>query len=91
LWKSWHEEGVDVIKKCGEHSKKWCAKWDDSEVKQYNRLRCIIDHIVEQVGGNMDLVSATLKQTDGEKGGAKISTVYTRIKKIIKVESPLKH
>jgi hypothetical protein len=39
----------------------------------------------------MELVSATLKQMDGEKGGAKLSTVYTRIKKIIKVESPLKH
>jgi hypothetical protein len=39
----------------------------------------------------MDLVTVTLKQIDGEKGGAKLSTVYTRIKKIIKVESPLKH
>jgi hypothetical protein len=43
------------------------------------------------VGGNMDLVTATLKQMDGEKGGATFSTVYTRIKKIIKMESPLKH
>jgi hypothetical protein len=43
------------------------------------------------VGGNMDLVTATMKHMDGEKGGAKVSTVYTIIKKIIKVESPLKH
>jgi hypothetical protein len=56
-----------------------------------NRLLFIFDHIVKQVGGNMDLVSETLKKIDGEKGGAKFSTVYTRIKKIIKVESPLKH
>jgi hypothetical protein len=43
----------------------------------------------------MDLVSATLKHMDGEKGGekggAQLATVYTRIKKIIKVESLLKH
>jgi hypothetical protein len=39
----------------------------------------------------MDLVSATLKHMDGDKGREKVSTVYTRIKKIIKVESPLKH
>jgi hypothetical protein len=43
------------------------------------------------VGGNMYLVTATLKQMDGEKVGEKFSTVYTRIKKIIKVESALKH
>jgi hypothetical protein len=68
LWKAWHEEGVDVITKCGEHSKKWCATWTAAEVKQYNRLRFIIDHnIVKKVGGNMDLVTATLKQTYGEK------------------------
>jgi hypothetical protein len=41
------------------------------------------------VGGDMNLVSAMLKQMDGEKGGAKVYTIYTRIKKIIKVESPL--
>jgi hypothetical protein len=75
----------------GEHSKKWRATWTAAEVKQYNWLRFIIDHIVGQVGGNMDLVTATLKQMDEEKGGAKLSTVYTRIKKIIKVESNLKH
>jgi hypothetical protein len=91
LWKAWHKEGVDVITKCGEHSKRWCATWTAAEIKQYNRLRFIIDHIVKQLGGNMDLVNATLKQMDGEKGGAKLSTVYTRIKNIIKVESPLKH
>jgi hypothetical protein len=39
----------------------------------------------------MDLVTSTLKQMDGEKVGANLSTVYTRINKIIKVESPLKH
>jgi hypothetical protein len=39
----------------------------------------------------MDLVSVTLKHMDGEKGGAKFSTAHTRIKKIIKVEPPLKH
>jgi hypothetical protein len=33
----------------------------------------------------MDLVTATLKQMDGKKGGAKLFTVYTRINKIIKV------
>jgi hypothetical protein len=91
LCKAWHEEGVDVITKCGEHSKKWRATWTAEEVNQYNRLRFIIDHIVEEVGGNMDLLPATLKQMDGEKGGAKLSTVYTRIKNIIKVESPLRH
>jgi hypothetical protein len=47
LWKAWHEEGVDVITKYGEHSKKWLATWTAAEVKQYNRLRFIIDHIVE--------------------------------------------
>jgi hypothetical protein len=26
LWKAWHEEGVDVIIKCGENLKKWCYK-----------------------------------------------------------------
>jgi hypothetical protein len=91
LWKAWHGEGVDVITKCGEHSKKWRATWTAAEVNQYNRLRFIIDHIVEQVGGNMDLVTAKLKQMDEEKGGATFSTVYTRIKKNIKVKSPLKH
>jgi hypothetical protein len=91
LWKAWHEEGVDVITKYGEHSKKWRATWDAAEVKQYNRLCFIIDHIVEQVGRNMELVSATLKKMDGEKGGSKLSTVNTRIMNIIKVESPLKH
>jgi hypothetical protein len=91
LWKAWHEEGVDLITKCGEHSKKWHDTWTAAEVKEYNRLRFIIDHIVEQVGGNMDLVTSMLKQMDEEKGEAKFSTVSTRIKKIIKVESPLKH
>jgi hypothetical protein len=91
LWKAWHKEGVDVITKYREHSKKWCVTWTAAEVKQYNRLCFIIDHIVEQVGGNMDLVSAMLKQMGGEKGEEKLSTVYTRIKNIIKVESTLKH
>jgi hypothetical protein len=77
LWKSWHEEGVDVITKCGEHSKKWLATWTAAEAKKYNWQRFIIDHIVKQVGGNMNLVTATLKQMDGEKSGAKFSTVYT--------------
>jgi hypothetical protein len=62
-----------------------------AEVKQYNRLRFIIDHIVEEVGGNTDLLTATLIQMYGEKGGAKLSTVYTRIKNIIKLESPMKY
>jgi hypothetical protein len=74
-----------------QRSKKWRATWTAAEVKQYNRLRFIIDRIVEQAGGYMDLVTATLKQMDGEKGGEKMSTVYTRIKNITKVESPLKH
>jgi hypothetical protein len=91
LWKAWREEGVDVITKYGEHSNTWCVRWAATEVKHYNRLRFIIDHIVEQVGVNMDLVNAMLKQIDGEKGGEKLYTVYTRIKEIIKVESPLKH
>jgi hypothetical protein len=91
LWKAWHKEGVDVITKCGEHSKKWRATWTAAEVNQYNRLRFIIDHIVEEVGGNTDLLTATLIQMDGEKGGAKLSTVYTRIKKIIKLESPMNY
>jgi hypothetical protein len=91
LWKAWHEEGVDVITKYGEHSNKWHATWTAAEVNQYNRLHFIIDHILEEVGGNMDLLTATLRQMDGEKGGAKLSTVYTRIKNIIKLESPMKH
>jgi predicted phosphodiesterase len=57
LWKAFHKEGVDVITRCGDHSKKWRATWTVVEAKQYNRLRFIIDHIVEQVAGNMDLVS----------------------------------
>jgi hypothetical protein len=91
LWKAWHEEGVDVIKKCGEHWKKWRATCNTSEVNHYNRLSFIIDHIVEEVGGNTDLLTATLIQMDGEKSGVKLSTVYTRIKKIIKLESPMKY
>jgi hypothetical protein len=47
LWKAWHEEGVDVITKCGEHLKKWRATWTAAEVKQYNWLRFTIGHIVE--------------------------------------------
>jgi hypothetical protein len=70
---------------------KWCAAWTDAEMKQYNRLRFIIDHIVEYVDGNMDQVRVILQQMYGEKGGAKLSTVYIRIKKIIKVGSHLKH
>jgi hypothetical protein len=38
LWKSWHQEGVDVITKCGERSKKWRATWTAADVKQYNRI-----------------------------------------------------
>jgi hypothetical protein len=39
----------------------------------------------------MDLATAKLRQMDVEKCRAKSPTVYTRIKKIIKVESHLKH
>jgi hypothetical protein len=51
----------------------------------------LISHIVEELGGHTDLLTATLIQMDGEKCGAKLSTVYTRIKKIIKLESPMKY
>jgi hypothetical protein len=34
LCKAWHEEGVDVIKKFGEHLKNWRATWTAAEVKQ---------------------------------------------------------
>jgi hypothetical protein len=33
LWKAWHEEGVDVITKCGYHSKKRRATWTAEEFK----------------------------------------------------------
>jgi hypothetical protein len=39
----------------------------------------------------MDQVRVTLQKMDGEKGGSKLSTVYTRIKKIINVELTLTH
>jgi hypothetical protein len=68
LWKAWHEEGVYVITNNGEHSNTWRATWTAADIKQYNGLCFIIDHIVEQVGGNMDLVTATMKQMDEEKG-----------------------
>jgi hypothetical protein len=48
LWKAWHKEGVDVITKYKDHSMNWCATWKDAEVKQYNQLRFIVDHIVEK-------------------------------------------
>jgi hypothetical protein len=91
LWKAFHEEGVDIITEYGDHSNKLCATWTAAEVKHYNRLHFIIYHIVEQLVGNMNLASALLKHMDGEKGGAKFTTVYTRIKNIINVKSPLKH
>jgi hypothetical protein len=67
------------------------ASWTATEVRHYNRLCFIIDHIVEKVDGNMDRVRVTLQQMDDEKGGANLSTVYTRFKNIIKVEPPLKY
>jgi hypothetical protein len=60
-------------------------------MKLINRLSFIFNHIVEQVDGSIDLVSAMFKQMDGEKGGEKLSTVYKSIKKIVRAESPLKH
>jgi hypothetical protein len=90
LWKVWHEEGVDVITKCKEHSSNWRASWKPAEVKQFSRLRFIVDLTFFKAKGNMDNIPRVLQELDAEKNRVKLSTVYTRIKKHENMQSPLK-
>jgi hypothetical protein len=89
LWKAWPEEGVDVITKNKHHSEKWRAYWKPAEVKQFSCLRFIIDHILCKEEGNRDNIPRVLQELDAKKDKAKLSTVYTRIKKHEKMQSPL--
>jgi hypothetical protein len=68
FWKAWHEEGVDVITKCKDHSSKWRASWKPAEVKQFSRLRFIINLAFLRAKGHMDDIPRVLQELDAEKG-----------------------